>query len=325
MNLKIYNINKWLVRPVYFTLCLLLNGAILAQDSTMVTQEVAAPTPKVKPVKNTFEGIWIIDNQTVMVSAKGTFEMDILHRFGTIKNKYEDLWGFWAPSNIRLGFSYVPINNLLVGFSLTKAFSTWDVYGKYAIISQTKGKYPVSATYFGDIAIDSRKKDNFEHFADRVMYFNQLIIARKITEKLSVQLAPSQTHINVTNGYYTDDSEPINDHILKSKLNHNHIALGVSARYKLKESVAIIINYDQPLTKHPYYYTDPSTKKVEDSNPKPNLSFGIDLTTSNHSFQIFMGNYSALSPQRNNLFNKNDFKDLGQFLIGFNITRLANF
>ena len=130
MNLKIYKVKKWLIRPVYFTLCLLLNGAILAQDSTVVAQEAITPVAKAKPVKNTFEGIWIIDNQTVMVSNKGTFEMDILHRFGTIKNKYEDLWGFWAPSNIRLGFSYVPINNLLVGFSLTKAFSTWDVYGK---------------------------------------------------------------------------------------------------------------------------------------------------------------------------------------------------
>ena len=62
---------------------------------------------------------------------------------------------------------------------------TWEAYTKYAILQQTKGKYPVSVTYFGDIAIDTRKKENFVHFSDRLMFFNQIIIARKITDKIS--------------------------------------------------------------------------------------------------------------------------------------------
>ena len=87
--------------------------------SGLQAQEVDAPVVS-KPVKNTFSSIWIIDNQSVMVPYKGTLEFDIQHRFGLVSNGFEDLWGLYAPSNIRLGFSYVPVNNLMVGFGFTK-------------------------------------------------------------------------------------------------------------------------------------------------------------------------------------------------------------
>jgi hypothetical protein len=54
-------------------------GNLIAQDST-------APVSVAKKssfVKKTFEGNFILDNQTVMVPIKGTFEFDIQHRFGT--------------------------------------------------------------------------------------------------------------------------------------------------------------------------------------------------------------------------------------------------
>jgi hypothetical protein len=285
----------------------------VAQDSTQVTEEVAAPA-KVKPVKNTFEGIWIIDNQTVMVPIKGTFEMDIMHRFGTLKNGYKDFWGFFAPSNIRLGFEYVPVKDLMVGVSITKANMTWEGYGKYAIIKQTKGKYPVSVTYFGDIAFDTRKDDDksiFKYSSQRISFFNQLIIARKITGKLSVQIAPSLTHQNSVNGYYTKN-DSTGKEIFK-EMQHDHLAIAISARYKLKEAMAVIVNYDQPVTRH------------NTNNPAPNFSIGLELTTSSHAFQFFLGNYGSITPQRNNYFNHNDPHFIGQYLIGFNITRLWNY
>jgi hypothetical protein len=303
----IYKSKSRLLRYAGFVLCLLLiNMVVFAQDSTQ-TEESTPVVKKVKPVKNTFSGIWIIDNQTVMVPVKKTFEMDIMHRFGTVKNGYDDFWGFFAPSNIRLGFNYVPINNLMVGASITKANMTWEGYGKYAIIKQTKGKYPVSVTYFGDVAYDSRKKDNFVHFSDRLMFFNQLIIARKLTEKLSIQVAPSQTHVNVVDGYFYEPGK------YRAVRNHDHIAIAFSGRYKFKEGMGVIANYDQPITKH------------RSGNPSPNISFGLELTTSAHAFQFFVGNFASITPQRNNYFNQNDPHNVSQYLIGFNITRLWNY
>jgi hypothetical protein len=312
---------KGLAQSCCLLLLLLITNLVFSQGD-----EQPAAKSKPKPVKNTFESIWLIDNQTVMVPVKGTFEMDIMHRFGTLQKGYEDFFGFFAPSNIRLGFSYVPVKNLMAGISITKSNMTWEAFAKYALITQTKGKYPVSVTYYANMGYDSRSKDNFIHSSDRLSYFHQLMIARKISDKLSIQVAPSISHINVVNGYYKTSGSIIDSTYKSSvegEMKHNHFAIALSARYKLKPSMALLLNYDQPITKHPT------------NNPNPNLSLGVEFTTSAHSFQLFVTNYYFMTPQRNNMFNKNNpgriksFNDVSfykeNWVIGFNITRLWNF
>ena len=71
-----------------FFLLMFMAGKLSAQDSTELPV-----ANKVKPVKNTFESVLLMDNQTVMVPVKGTFEWDFQHRFGTVKNGSKDLWG----------------------------------------------------------------------------------------------------------------------------------------------------------------------------------------------------------------------------------------
>jgi hypothetical protein len=310
-------------------LMMAFGGFLFAQDTDSTANENAAqaePAKKVKPVKNTFENIWIIDNQTVMVPIKRSFEMDIMHRFGTLGKGYEDFYGIFETSMIRLGFSYVPVKDLLVGVSVARYHMTWEGYAKYAIIKQTKDKYPVSVSYYGNMAVDTRKKENFYHRSDRFLFFNQILVARKFTNKLSVQVGPSVTHQNVVQGYLKT-SGSIADSTYRSsvagEMKHYHFALSISARYKLKQAMSLLFNYDQPITKHP---TD---------NPNPNLSLGIEFTTSSHAFQLFFTNYYYMIPSQNNLFNKNNpidikgFNDItfhhGNFLIGFNITRLWNY
>ena len=300
-----------------------LHPRLKAQDSSGVAEKAILPA-KIKPVKNTFQSVWIIDNQTVMVPVKGTFEMDIMHRFGTVNNGYSDFWGFFAPSNIRLGVNYAPVNKLNLGIGITKNNMLWDASAKYALITQTKAKYPVSITYYGNVGYDTRKdadKSIFKYTSQRLIFFNQVIIARKITDKFSVQVAPGISHQNAVNGYYTKNDSTGKD-IFKN-MKHDHFSLAISGRYKLTNVTSVMINYDQPITKH------------ATNNPAPNLSFGLEFNTSNHSFQLFLGNYSQLSPQRNNLYNTNSpfgYTDVagtkvkgGQFLIGFNITRLWNY
>lgn len=295
-------------RMLCIALLMLLPALLIAQDTTSTEAQASAAKKNTrKAVKNTFESIWIIDNQTVLVPVKKTFEMDIMHRFGTVDKGYKDFFGLFASSNIRLGFNYVPINKLLIGVSITKANMTWEGFAKYAIIEQSKGKgYPVSVSFYANAAVDTREKDNFRYFSDRLMYFNQLIIARKFTDKFSLQVAPSVSHINVTDGYFSSPGK------VSGVMKHDHFAVAVSARYKIKQSMSVLVNYDQPITKHPT------------NNPNPNISFGLELGTGGHTFQFFAGNYYFITPSRNNFFNHNDFEER-QFLIGFNITRLWNY
>src|SRR6476661_9237330 len=126
--------------PLSMIMILLVTGVnIYGQDSTE-----AKPIAKSRPVKNTFESVWLIDNQTVMVPIKGTLEFDIQHRFGTVNKGRKDLWGFFAPSNIRLGISYAPVKNLFAGMGITKERMQIDAQAKYAIMHQTPGQWPLS-------------------------------------------------------------------------------------------------------------------------------------------------------------------------------------
>lgn len=277
---------------------------VVAQDTDTETETEETDA---RPVRSTFESAWLIDNQSVMVPIKGTLEFDILHRFGTLDNGYDDFFGLFASSNIKIGFSYTPIDRLAVGFGITKANMTWDLSAKYAILQQSRdGNMPISVTYFGNIAIDTRDQANFENSSDRYSYFHQIIVARKITPAFSAQIAPSFSHFNGVNAFINSSGE------VESIMNNDHFAVSVAGRYKISDVMAIIANYDQPITEH------------LSNNPNPNISFGLEMTTSSHAFQIFAGNYYSITPQRNNVFNQNNFGD-GEILIGFNITRLWNF
>jgi hypothetical protein len=325
VKLKIKLPNSLFILPVCLVSCLFLlqTTPLYAQDTTGVAKQQTTPL-KARPVKNTFDGTMIIDDQTVIVPVKGTFQFDIMHRFGTFGNGYQDLDGLFAPANIRLGVNYAPINNLYLGIGFSKTDMLWDGNAKYAIIKQTKGRSPVSVTYYGDMAYDTRFDGDhslFPRTTDRLTSFNEIIIARKFSDKFSLQIAPTLSHQNAVNGYYTKlDSTGSK---VFEEMRHDQFGIAVAGRFKISESTSIIVDYDQPITQEP-------TK-----NPHPNVALGFEFTTSGHTFQIFMGNYSMLNPQHNNLYNQNNpfsYTDAngtrvkgGQFCIGFNISRLWNF
>jgi len=302
---------QFLMRPLQRSLIVILvllgNSQLIAQD----TLSSNAPVVKKRSfVKNTFEGNYIIDNQTVIVPIKGTFEFDIQHRFGTFENGWKDLGGLFANANMLLGFSYVAIHDLQIGFVATNDRMQTAGTLKYAFIKQTKNNtMPLSMTLFGNIVMDTRAKNSslpIIHVQDRFSYFSQLIIARKINEKISLQVAPSFSYYNNVEAFYTDKN------VIQPKTNNGHLSISLAGRYKLTDGMSIIANYDQPITQHPM------------NNPNPNIAIGLDMKTSGHDFQIFLGNYGYVLPQTNNVFNHNDFSK-SQFLIGFNISRLWNF
>jgi len=323
------NISNSIFRLSVFILTMLsliiTTFSVRAQDSASTEAPVRR---RIKPVKNTFESQWIIDNQTVLVPVKGTLEIDFQHRFGPVTKGYQDLWGLFSPSfNARFGASYTVRPNLSVGLGITKDGLSWDGSVKYSVFTETPNKYPVSLTVFGDWAIKTSKDaalyDGSEimHSSDRYTFYVSAMAAKKINEKLSVQFTLGLAHQNAVSGYYTQEDS--GKHIYQS-MNHEQLSMAICGRYKLTQVTSIMVDYDQPLTKHP------------DNNPSPSLSFGFEFNTSGHSFQIFATNYTLLIPQNNNLWNKNvpfSYTDKatgnhvsgGQWCIGFNLTRLWNY
>ena len=272
-----------------------------------MSQDDAPEKVPPRPVRSTFESSLLIDNQTVMVPFKGTFQWDIQHRFGTWENGYDDYFGLAAPSNIRLGFNYIPVEDLQIGFGITKERKMWDFSAKYAIVQQKRsGGFPFSITYYGVAGIDSRDFDDFEEASDHFSYFNQIMIARKFSDRLSLQLAPSFSYYNFQERVSDDQGAFL------GFMGNKHVALTALGRIKLTDTMSFIGNVDIPITEHEY------------NDPETNVSLGIEFTSSSHAFQLFVGNYQSINPQLNNLLNQNTF-GAGEILIGFNITRLWNF
>ncbi len=297
------NFNISIRKTVAFGLAIM----VLMSLSLNISAQEEPPERDDRPVRSTFSSVWLMDNQTVEVPFKGTFEFDIQHRFGVINNGYRDFFGLYAPSNIRLGFAYSPVNKLSVGFGLTKLNLTWDFNAKYSLLAQTRsGSVPVSIVYYVNMAIDTREKERtlYDDFSNRISYFHQVLIGRRFSPKFSMQVAPSISHFNLVEAYR------VTSETIEGTKRNDHLAIAIGARLKISDQTSVMFNYDIPITDHP----------LED--PEPNLSFGIELTSSSHAFQIFLGNFYDIIPQRNNFNNRNE---PGDMLIGFNITRLWNF
>ena len=267
-----------------------------------VSQEVKKDTVPEKPARPAFESSYIINNPSNVLFSRKTLEIQIKHRFGLVNAGENDLVGIWAPSNIRLGMSYAVGDSWTIGFGTTKFDRLQDFSLKIALFRQTRSdKTPFSATYFGNFTIDARKKEDLKFDQDRFSFFHQIIFARRFSPGLSLILAPSLSHYNV----------------VEAHMNNDLFSLAFGGRCKLSPQTALLLEYNHPFASN-------IEGALTEYDPKPGFSIGIEFSTSGHAFQLFVTNYNALVPQKDMVFNQNDFFD-GDFLIGFNITRAYRF
>lgn len=248
-----------------------------------------------RPIRAPFGTISLIDNQTTVNLYKGALNLEISHRFSKIED-ISDIFGIYGSANTRLALDYGITDRIMAGFGTTRDYKLQDFEWKVALLTQTRsGSMPLSLSYYGNMVIDARSKDNFGpedqyKFAHRISYLTQLIASRKLGP-VSLQVNPTFAWFNgIEHGY-------------------NIINYGISfgGRAQILGSSSIIFEYDQPLSQH------------DALEVKPNIGFGIEVGTSTHSFRVFAANYSDIIKQRNMFFNTND-PFAGNFRFGFNIS-----
>lgn len=306
MKKNINRLNPMKIRFSFVVIFMILIGlnSVIAQEEAVVEEETVEVKKEKKPARPAFESAWWFDGQTGEVNKKNTLGFVIQHRFSVIGSSPKEFLGLYGPStNTRIGLDYTPIENLTVGFGYTKLKYIFDLNAKYKILSQTKGnEMPFSLTYYGNMGIGVQDASNYAWGVDRINYFNQLILMRRFSKNFSMQVAGSFIHFNAVKVEAQDDGTT-------THMNNDSWGLSVGARYKISSQLIIMAGYDTPLTQQPI------------NQPLPSINLGLEISTSNHAFQIFFTNYSRIQPQQDYMFNQNDFKE-GQWLIGFNITRL---
>lgn len=279
-------------KTLLFVLLIIPFVAIAQEDDSQKEEKVIE-----KAERPAFDGATVIDNPSNVLFNKNTLEVQMSHRFGLINGGTNDLAGFWAPSNIRIGLSYSIHERLTIGYGTTKFNRLQDFNWKVGLLNQTRSNsMPISVAYYGNFTIDARSKENFNLEQDRYSYFNQLIIAKRFSPKVSLQIAPSVSHYN----------------LVENGMKNDLVSVAFGGRFKVSPQTSIIFDYSQPIT------------QFDENQPKPGVSIGTEFSTSAHVFQIFLTNYNGLVQQKNYMYNQNDFFK-GDFMIGFNITRVYNF
>jgi hypothetical protein len=273
-----------------FTLPMMMMAQEQKDTIVAVNQDTIVPV-EVEYERAAFESTTLIENQTNRVYSKGTIEMIMNHRFGLVTGT-NDMIGIWAPANIRIALNYSITDRITVGFGTSKDNRLQDFSLKAALLKQTvNGKMPVSITYYGNVAVSVLPKENFFNTSDRYSYFNQLIIAKRFSKAISLQLAPSYSHYNVVTAPMSNDL----------------FAVEFGGRVKVASDISVILDINQPFT----------SQRIA---PKSGFSVGTEFSTVGHTFQIFISNYRGIVNQQSNMFNQNDFFE-GDFAIGFNISR----
>ena len=284
-------------------------GLIIAQD------EEAPKKRKERPVKDMFASDLAIDDQTSVIPDKKTLEMQIQHRFGLIKdNGIKDLFGIYAPSaNTRMGINYSILDNLMVGYGITRKNMYSDFQIKWAFLRQTRsGKIPLTLTVYANMAIDGRNESVFGedyNFANRFSYFTQLMIGRKFTDWFSLELHASFTHYNATDANIAN----------YDGYDHDVIGWGGHMRFKFTSQSSIVITYSNPV-----YIESISDNQITQNKFYSNFGIAYEVATATHAFQIFATTANGIIPQDIYMYNTSDWTK-GEFRFGFNITRMWGF
>lgn len=274
-----------------------------------------------RKVYATFKTLRIGNAQTIETVKKRHLDFRIAHRFGNIYDSdlenpinetFQSFFGFDNASDIRFGFDYGVTDNISIGIGRSKMNKLIDGTLKWKILHQTTDfKMPISLAFYSSVGYSHAptstlysgiEQDFTTNELHRFNYFNQVIIASKISDWLSLELLPSYLYRNFI-------KESINSNNLAEDQN-GFFTLGFGGRIKLTKRLSFIGDY---FYNFPEYYRDNENA----CNP---LSLGFEIETGGHVFSLFCTNASGLI-ENNFIPYTTDSWAKGQIKFGFCISR----
>lgn len=283
---------------LFCTMLTIATYTSMAQDLLQVLDEETAPENVVTTA--TFKSTRIINGHSIERMQAGQLDFRIHHRFGNINTGPYEFFGL-DEANIKFSLEYGITDWVMIGLGRDTYQKTFDGFTKFSILRQSKGikNIPVSLSLFSNIAVNTLtwsdpKRDNF--FSSRLSYVYQLLIARKFSERLSLQLSPTLIHKN----------------LVPTTLDPNDLfSLGGGGRFKLSKRIAF--NYEYYYVFRPAYSTG---KQIYHNS----FSLGIDIETGGHVFNILLTNSRPITEKGFITETTGSWKE-GDIRLGFNISR----
>ncbi len=276
---------------------LLLTPLSLFSQTSELDDLLGDQEPKTTFINNAFKSSRVINGHSMEMIGEGVLDFRILHRFGVVKNGLKDLFGL-DQASMRMGFDYGITKDLTIGIGRSTIQKELDGFVKYRITQQQTGKknIPVSIIAIAGSTIRTSAFSNtaFNDFENRMGYYSQIIVGRKFSENISLQIAPTYVHRNL---------------VQTAADNNSLLALGIGARAKISKRTAIVID------------THPILSGARKNYNRMPLSVGVDIETGGHVFQLHLSNSKGMNEKA---FIAETLQDWGQgeFQIGFNISRV---
>lgn len=252
----------------------------------------------------TFKATKLINFPTVETMGKRALDFRIAHRFGDFSSGAYNAFGLDGGASIRLSFDYGITDWLTVGIGRSSVDKLADGSVKIRMLRQTIDNHmPVSVSVLSSLNYTFLRDpnaangiDKYHYAVNRISYATSLIVGRKFSDNLSMQLNGFYIHYNIV------------DKITDS---NDMFAAGFSGRYKITKRFAITFEYAHRLNKYSLAY---------DTYHDP-FGIGIDLETGGHVFQIHFTNQFGMNEAQYIPYTTSDFWK-GDIRLGFNISRV---
>jgi opacity protein-like surface antigen len=265
----------------------------LSVSASLFSQEAALKMNN--PIK-TFATMRVVIGQSVDIAPQGEMNLNIQHHFGPVNTGFTEFFGFDQAAT-RIGLDYSFNKWLSIGLGRSTIEKTWDGSAKMRLLQQKHDEsMPIGLTYFVNMGINGLSvADSLSaKFEERISYVHQLIVARKIGKTLSLQIVSTLLHRNVV-----DKAEDEND----------VFTIGTGASFNLSKRINLNFEY--------HYILSPQAARNSDNS----FSFGVDIKTAGHVFQVFLTNSQGLLEQHFLTSTKGNWLN-GDIRIGFNIVRM---
>ncbi len=250
---------------------------------------------KAEKITQTFKDTRVVNGHSIETNKTGQMKFIIAHRFGTINGGLQELYGL-DQSTIRLGLDYGIFDWLTVGIGRSSFQKTVDGFVKAKLMHQRKTGSPISLAVLSTAAVNTLERlgpTGEVPDRSRWTYANQILIARKFSDRFSLQLMPTHVHKNL---------------VMTAEDENDIISIGGAGIFQLTKLLSF---------KAEYYYALPD--QLPDVNTN-SLALGFDIETKHHVFQLHLGNSRGMVEK---FFITETFGewDKGDIMLGFNITR----
>lgn len=245
-------------------------------------------------VSAAFKGLKIVNLESTKLAAKSDLYFIVAHRFGSVKDGFKGFFGL-DNANTQLKFVYGLTEWLTI--SGARSELAYDFSTKYTLINQTTDGFPVTIAGFSSLAINNTLKESLYPkltFDKRLTYVQQILISRKYSEKLSLELAPTLFHENFVDNAQQDNTQ---------------YAIGIGGRYKLSKRWSLNVDYAAHLN------------RASNSIYKNPLSIGFDLDTGGHVFQMHFTSSQGIHEAGYLAQTTGDWTK-GDVFFGFNLLRV---